>query len=401
MTDTTNNPSLPKVGEPVEILYQGGGLLRDLVQGYHGEAFYVRGLGLKSTFDISSENQVPGWRRVERQLRAGETVKCWPLNLDGSPATVGEWSRHKVESIDDVSFRPVGMLRRWLSGRGETWDFDDEPASEPSHDQTPYFGGGEFGEPTLPPGTIESERERGAYTLYQAGQTLGAGGKEWSELTEHVQLAWLDIYDRAGELFAAKARRELSSMEDFAGLMVKERDAARAEVERLKARLDDYQRAAETQREGIAYLTAENERLKARVEELVGSLRDVLENTRARQARNDQYVEPCRAYLDAQVLLARIDAERKGKEDKAATSAEQPFDELRDRIIKGIQEFSAAGYLSGACEAFVCAMKGAWRAARAEGRREAFAEAENQFRHLCDCKLGPWLREQANYQDRE
>ena len=28
--------------------------------------------------------------------------------------------------------------------------------------------------------------------------------------------------------------------------------------------------------------------------------------------------------------------------------------------------------------------------AKAEGRREAFAEAENQYRHLCDCKFHPW-----------
>jgi len=33
--------------------------------------------------------------------------------------------------------------------------------------------------------------------------------------------------------------------------------------------------------------------------------------------------------------------------------------------------------------------------AKAEGRREAFAEAENQYRHLCDCKFHPWLCEKA------
>lgn len=79
--------------------------------------------------------------------------------------------------------------------------------------------------------------------------------------------------------------------------MVQERAAARAEVERSKARVEDYQRAVDSLNEGLAYQRAENKRLTRQVDELVKALRT---------AKFDGY-RP-----DVVALLARIDAGRAG-----------------------------------------------------------------------------------------
>ena len=116
---------------------------------------------------------------------------------------------------------------------------------------------------------------------------------------------------------------------------------------------------------------------------------------------------------------ARIDAETTGKQEApkltvraacrkrvplggpdaqclehALTMTEKERDELARKLEGAKAEAERlAAYARETYE--FCASAATLESAKAEGRREAFAEAENQYRHLCDCKFHPWLCEKA------
>ena len=294
----TTTRELPKVGEPVDIVFLGGFTERhtvairdDLPVGFGVAALKFR----ICRWYPHEENKIPGWRRVteqaakiERRPRAGETVKCWPLTIDGRPADVGEWSRHKVEDVEDDSFRPVGMMRRWLAGKGKTWEFDDEPTErsygksepwthpldeQPPHDPPDEYDDGPASEPAKPE---PSEREREAQELAEiVAASEGLKTASWESRHPQSRRNWLRARDKAEAIFAAKAEGKLENARRAHDSTIRawqkaeeELDAARAEVERSTARVDAYQRANTSLNEGLAYQQDENKRLAGQVDEL-------------------------------------------------------------------------------------------------------------------------------------
>ena len=197
-------------------------------------------------------------------------------------------------------------------------------------------------EPTpVKPADGERERERDAWAIHCAGEkAIGRVLDSWEGAIPDQRAFALASYDKAEAIFAAKAEGKLENARRAHDSTIRawqkaeqERDeqchlketaqrareimqtafrAARAEVDRAQARVDDYQRANASLEEGLAYQTAEAKRLADQVDELVEALRDVLDNSRAQQARNDQYVEPCRAYTAGRELLARMTPNGRG-----------------------------------------------------------------------------------------
>ncbi|HJX66271.1 MAG TPA: hypothetical protein VJ860_20220 [Polyangia bacterium] len=202
--------ALPKVGEPVDIVFLGGFTERHTVaiRDDSPVGFGVAALKFRiSRWYPHEENKIPGWRRVTERT--------------------------------------------------------------PAHDQAPYFGGGEFVEnacptagcvghdvrggncfATLTPPTSAkpepSERERGALELRNIFRTHPPFALEPRDsLDGDDGNDWLAVYDRAAAMFKAKADErvqraydETSAACDEMDRFRKERDVARAEVERLTKERD-------------------------------------------------------------------------------------------------------------------------------------------------------------------
>ena len=221
-------------------------------------------------------------------------------------------------------------------GKSEPWT---HPLDEqPPHDPPDEYDDGPASEPAKPE---PSEREREAQELAEiVAASEGLKTASWESRHPQSRRNWLRARDKAEAIFAAKAEGKLENARRAHDSTIRawqkaeqERDeqchlketaqrareimqtafrAARAEVDRAQARVDDYQRANASLEEGLAYQTAEAKRLADQVDELVEALRDVLDNSRAQQARNDQYVEPCRAYTAGRELLARMTPNGRG-----------------------------------------------------------------------------------------
>ena len=211
----------------------------------------------------------------------------------------------------------------------------------------------------------QSEREREAWELYLADErTLNRPSvDEWPKLSFDWQVCYLLLRDRAEAIFAAKAeekhrkiceegirvqrecQKRVSQAErerDEARLDALDEgrkkvelgalhDAARAEVDRLKARVEDYQRANDSLNEGLSYAQAENKRLGTALSDQHDSALKWAAASGEQQAKAstlagqvDELVEALRDVLSAfaadtwpsaRELLARIDAER-GKASK-------------------------------------------------------------------------------------
>jgi hypothetical protein len=213
----------------------------------------------------------------------------------------------------------IARIVRAIDKRGVTWDYD-EPASEPHRAAGNDGHGHRWKHPmetySSEPAKVETtERER------LADELMRTVTPQWTPFREQpywAQAMALNLYDRAAEIFAAKAEERVKECEELRSLASRnyaralesenERDAGRAEVERLRGELIPRLQAELKQEHDSAlkWAVASREQqakastLRGQVDELVVELKYCV--------CNENCTDP--DHIRRRTLLARIEAER-------------------------------------------------------------------------------------------
>ena len=196
-------------------------------------------------------------------------------------------------------------------------------------------------------------------------------------LSEHYGIEAIRSLAREHYNRAVLAERERDAALAEVSSLESQRDELMAALDRERARVDDHKRANTSLEEGLAYQTAEAERLAGQVDELVEEVKRFVCNETCTDTN----------HIRRRALLARIDAERAGQ------AVEKPA------------MMNENGHAAD-CTCSLCSFTGAsgptertkeLEAAESKGRREAFAEVLRQFEtlHCYDTTFLHWLEEAA------
>jgi hypothetical protein len=315
----------------------------------------------------------------ERRPKVGDDV----VNLVG-----GTCRGFRVSYVNDDCLEATtgdnpftARIVRAIDKRGVTWDFDDPAASSPARCEK--YGIEFVVDPALPNGTAEfrgadgkpgvravnigdgpTEREQGAWELYLADTSTRKGLKrgEWSELTSWEQAAYLSMRDRAEQLFKAKSQDQIASLEDFADeLATKQPDGmSERELEAWKLQDADAEIYNFARYRPWGEQSLENREKALRFRDRASQLFKAKADDRVRAVRNKLYEGMERVCEERNE--ARAEVERLAKE--------------RDEMARKLE------------------------GAKAEGRREAFAEGVTEaqrdiYRWSGWYGFFKWLREKA------
>jgi hypothetical protein len=184
--------------------------------------------------------------KAERWPKVGDRVKVRSAGPDGWVLLPGVVTNDTGPAFLAAKRFSVAVDGRGFWGpyypeeRGELWNFDDEEPTSP--------------EPKTVPADGLTERERGAYSIYVADLKAITMSEvvypvAWHDLDEDDLRRYLAIYDRAEQLFKAKAdarvKQAEASLDEWQtswkrveaknAELAREREEARTEVERLTA----------------------------------------------------------------------------------------------------------------------------------------------------------------------